>query len=104
MDNDNQIFELMTKMYAEMQDGFKKVNERFEKVNERFEKVDGKLEKIDNIVVQMETENKEKFGALFDGYKLNSEKLDRIEKEHGEKLEIIEQVLTKHDAVIRNAK
>lgn len=52
----------------------------------------------------METDNKEKFGALFDGYKLNSEKLDRIEKEHGEKLEIIEQVLTKHDAVIRSVK
>ncbi len=83
MDKDNQVFELMTKMYAEMQEGFKKVGERFEKVN-------GKLEKIENIVVQMETENKEKFGALFDGYKLNSEKLDRIEKEHGEKLEIIE--------------
>ncbi len=118
MDNDNQVFELMTKMYAEMQEGFKKVDERFEKVDERFEKVDerfekvnerfekvnGKLEKIENIVVQMETNNKEKFGALFDGYKLNSEKLDRIEKEHGEKLEIIEQVLTKHDEVIRNAK
>ncbi len=104
MENDNQVFELMTKMYAEMQEGFKKVDARFEKVDARFEKVDGKLDKIEKIVVQMETENKEKFGALFDGYKLNSEKLDRIEKEHGEKLEIIEQVLTKHDAVIRSVK
>ena len=41
----------------------------------------GELEKIKNIVVRIENEHGQKLGALFDEYKLNSEKLDRIEKE-----------------------
>ncbi|NMB40664.1 MAG: hypothetical protein GX996_01845, partial [Firmicutes bacterium] len=39
------------------------------------------LEEIKNIVVRIENDHGQKLGVLFDGYKLNSEKLDRIEKE-----------------------
>jgi len=40
-------------------------------------------------VIRIENDHGQKLGALFDGYKLNSEKLDRIEAE-----------VTKHDEII----
>ncbi|MBS3947551.1 MAG: hypothetical protein KGZ57_04470, partial [Dethiobacter sp.] len=40
-------------------------------------------------VARIENDHGQKLGALFDGYKLNSEKLDRIEAE-----------VTKHDEII----
>ena len=39
------------------------------------------LEEIKNIVIRIENDHGQKLNALFDGYNLNSEKLDRIEKE-----------------------
>ncbi len=36
---------------------------------------------IKSIVLKIENDHGQKLGALFDGYKLNSEKLDRIEAE-----------------------
>ena len=39
------------------------------------------LQEIKDIVVRIENDHGQKLGALFDGYRLNSEKLDRIEKE-----------------------
>ena len=74
MGKENKTFELMTKMYSEMQEGFKKVDERFEGIEERL----GTLEKT---VLKIENEHGEKLDALFDGYKQNSDKLDRIERE-----------------------
>lgn len=38
------------------------------------------LTRVKEIVVRIENDHGQKLGALFDGYKLNSEKLDRIEK------------------------
>jgi len=38
------------------------------------------LAEIKGIIVRMENEHSLKLGALFDGYTLNAEKLDRIEK------------------------
>jgi hypothetical protein len=47
------------------------------------------LAEIKTIVVKIENDHGQKLGALFDGYKLNSEKLERIESE-----------VTKHEEII----
>jgi len=62
------------KMYAEMKEGFKHVDERLTSV----EKAVSKLEKT---VSKIEVEHGQKLSALFDGYVQNSDKLDRIEAE-----------------------
>ena len=67
-----QLFEFMTKMYGEMQEGFKEVKSEIKKTNA----------KIDHKVMP-------KIDALFDGYKQNSDKLDRIEEEVSKHEEII---------------
>jgi archaellum component FlaC len=40
-----------------------------------------KVNKIDNTVIRIENVHGEKLSALFDGYKQNAERLDRIESE-----------------------
>lgn len=75
MNNEEIIFELMTKMYNEMQNGFMIVNER--------------LDKVEKSVVNIENDHGKKLDALFDGYVQNSEKLTRIEKEVSKHEEII---------------
>lgn len=50
------------------------------------------LQFVKERVVKIEIEHGQKLGALGDGYKLNAEKLDRIEKE-----------VTKHDEIILRA-
>ena len=67
-----QLFEFMTKIYGEMQDGFEEVKNAVKKTN-----------------IKIDHEIMPKIDALFDGYKQNSEKLDRIEKEVSRHEEII---------------
>lgn len=47
------------------------------------------LAEVKAIVVKIKNDHGQKLGALFDGYKLNSEKLERIESE-----------VTKHEEII----
>ncbi|MGB4311887.1 MAG: hypothetical protein ACOX0L_09635 [Natronincolaceae bacterium] len=81
-----QLFEFMTKIYSdldgkivnmnkEMQEGFKEIREEIKGTKDR--------------VIIIEQEHGKKLDALFDGYKQNSEKLDRIEKEVSRHEEII---------------
>lgn len=104
---DEKIFDLIEKMYVEMQNGFKKVDERFvgvensiegidsriEGIDRRIESIDGRLsgleDKVTNINITLEHEIKPQLKALFDEYKQNSDKLDRIEKEVSKHEEII---------------
>ena len=81
---DDKIFELMTKIYSEMKQQFELVNKKFELVNK---KLDEKADKTD--IVKLENDLVPKIEALFDGYKQNTEKLDRIEKEVSKQEEII---------------
>jgi predicted nuclease with TOPRIM domain len=87
MDNEK-LYELITKMYAEMQNGFKHVDERFTSVDERFTSVDerfdsieGEIKSVKETVCKIEVEHGQKLSALFDGYNQNAQKLDRIEAE-----------------------
>ncbi len=75
MENE-QLFELMTKMYGDMQGEFKKVRED---MNKGFKEVNSKIDKIDNRVTIIEEDHGKKLDLLFDGYKQNADKIDRIE-------------------------
>lgn len=72
------LFELMEKMYAEMQDIKKDVK--------------GNSYKIDNlekIVLRMEQNHGQRLEALFDGYIQNAQKIDKIEREVSKQEEVI---------------
>ena len=64
---DDKMFDLLEKMYVEMKEGFKEVNIR--------------IENVENKVIIIEQEHGKKLDVLFDGYKQNADKLDRIENE-----------------------
>ena len=75
MNNEEKLFELMTRMYGDMQEGFKDIRER--------------LDKAEKSIVTIEVDHGKKLDALFDGYKQNAEKLTRIEEEVSRHEEII---------------
>lgn len=75
MDKSNELFELMTKMYSEMQEGFSSVNQRLDKVENRLDKVENEVT-ITNITI--ENNIKPKIEALFDGYKQNTEAINAL--------------------------
>ena len=74
-----QLFEFMTKMYGEMQEGFGQLNSRMDNMEGEIKKTNAK---IDHEVIP-------KIDVLFDGHKQNADKLDRIEKEVSKYEEII---------------
>lgn len=76
---DEKVLDLLEKMYITMQEEFKKVNSRIDGLENEAKKTNAK---IDHEVMP-------KIDALFDGYKQNSEKLDRIEEEVSKHEEII---------------
>lgn len=81
--SNEQLFEFMTKMYNEFNGKFdsmdKEMKKGFKELKDENKKTNAK---IDHEIMP-------KIDALFDGYKQNSEKLDRIEKEVSKHEEII---------------
>ena len=77
-----QLFEFMTKMYSEMQEGFKGVDSRIDNL-------ENEVRETKNKVIAIEQEHGKKLDALFDGHKQNADKLDRIEREVSKHEEII---------------
>lgn len=69
---DDKLFDLMSKMYSEMQDGFKGVNDRIDRLENR-------MDKLEKNQVKLENEVHEGFKTLYDGYVQNAEKITRIE-------------------------
>lgn len=61
---EDKTFELLTKMYSEMNTRFGEMNTRFDEVNK---KLDGKADKSDIVRIEERMENNTK--ALFHGYK-----------------------------------
>lgn len=100
MEDDKDMFELMTKMYAEMQSGFKNINSEIralksgqEELKASQEELKASHEELKNEVRKtnavIENDIKPKIEALFDGYKQHGEQLNRIEKEVSKHEEII---------------
>lgn len=89
---EDRTFDLMSKMYTEMNSRFGEMNSRFNELNK---KLDKKVDKDDIVRIEDKLENKTK--ALFDGYTQTYEKLTDIEK----KLEYISNKVEKQDIEIR---
>jgi len=103
---EDKTFDLLGKMYTEMNTKFGEMNTRFgemdskfDEMNSRFDeiniKLDKKADKTDIVRLEDKLENKTK--ALFDGYTQTYEKLTDIEK----KLEVISIKVEKQDIEIR---
>lgn len=75
MDKTNELFELMTKMYSDMQEGFSNVNKRLDNVENRLDKVENEVSKTN---ITIENDVKPKIEALFDGYKQNTEAINEL--------------------------
>lgn len=75
-DND-QMFELLTKMYSEFQGMKSDINSMKSDMNERFDNLEGRVDTLESVVrktnMTIENEIKPKIDALFDGYKQNTE-------------------------------
>lgn len=89
MDNEK-LFELMTKVYSELQSTKTEMQNGLKEVKE-------KLEKVENAVTGLEYELKETKKALYDGYVQNTESIKRIEI----KLDEISEKVDKHDIKIQ---
>lgn len=66
--NNNDLFELMTKMYGEIQEMKGEFNNRFDKVEKEVTKTN----------VTIENDIKPRIEALFDGYKQNTESINKL--------------------------
>lgn len=96
MDNNKDLFELMTKMYADitnrmdsMQGDIKGVNKRLDNLETKVDNLETKVQHIDNKVSIIEQEHGKKLTALFDGYTQNAQKLDNIQEEVSKHEEVI---------------
>ncbi len=78
-----QLFEFMTKIYSDL-DG--KIGNMNKEMQEGFVEVKNEIKKAS---IKIDHEVMPKINALFDGYKQNSDKLNRIEKEVSKHEEII---------------
>jgi uncharacterized protein YukE len=72
---EDKMFDLVSKMYSEMKQGFAEVN--------------GKMEVLSKQVINLENDLKPKVEALFDGYKQHTDMLEHIKNEVSRQDEII---------------
>lgn len=89
MSGNEQLFELITKMYGEMQEGFREVKGRLDRVEGRLDGVEGRLDRVEKIVLHIEDDHGKKLQALFDGHTQLNSQLERIENE-----------VTRHEEII----
>lgn len=75
---ENKIFDLMEKMYGEMQE-----------MKGEMQEVKSRLGIVEKTVLNIENDHGKKLEALFDGYKQNSDQLERVEKKVSSQEEII---------------
>lgn len=77
MAGNNEMFELLTKMYSEVQGMKSDINGRLDNLDSKFDKLESKVDNLESEVrktnITIENEIKPKIEALFDGYKQNTE-------------------------------
>jgi chromosome segregation ATPase len=73
---DNEMFELMSKMYSEMQEGFKDIKKELNDHTERFENIENDIKKLGASIDGKVIPTSE---ALLDGYKDNAEHITIID-------------------------
>ncbi|HHT02494.1 MAG TPA: hypothetical protein GXZ96_07405 [Firmicutes bacterium] len=84
MGNEDKILFMMEKLHIELQ-----AVKQDMATKEELQKLATDIQKLREQVARIENTHGEKLGALFDGYKLVSEKLDRIEQEVSKHEEVI---------------
>lgn len=96
MENNKDLFELMTKMYSDFTTRMDRLETKIEHIDNKVDnletKVDNletKVKHIDNKVTIIEQEHGKKLTALFDGYTQNAQKLDNIQEEVSRHEEVI---------------
>jgi chromosome segregation ATPase len=104
---EDKTFELMTKMYAEMKQGFAAVDKRFNTVESDIKCLKDDVGGLKKSVMNLENDLKPKVEAALDGYKMVYEKL----QDHDKRFDNIEQKVdnltlrvTKHAGEIKNLK
>ncbi|MCR3922509.1 MAG: hypothetical protein NUK65_08345 [Firmicutes bacterium] len=85
MKDEEKIYNLLEKVYIELQATKSDITNIQSEIGE----VKTEVKTIKDTVIKIENEHGNKLGVLFDGYKQNSEKLDRIETEVAKHEEII---------------
>lgn len=95
-----EIFELLTKMYAEMNERLGSMDEKFDSMEKRFDRLEEKADTSSGNIMNLESELKHAKNILLDGYKQTYEWLTALEEkfdelsekveEQGVRLEIIE--------------
>ncbi len=75
---EDKIFELIEKMYNEMQNGFREVRKDIIRLDK---KIDDKVDDVRQDIVRLENKMDENHKALYDGYKQNSETITEIRED-----------------------
>jgi chromosome segregation ATPase len=81
---EEKIFNLIESMYNEMNNRFEQMDKKFEQMDKKFEQIDKRFDEVNAEIVKnrtaiVELENRlgDKIDALFDGYKFNTEAIQR---------------------------
>jgi predicted nucleic acid-binding Zn-ribbon protein len=82
---EDKMFDLMTKMYNEMQG----MNSKIESIEQNMGRMESKINTVEQNIVRMENKIDTKLSALFDGYTQNTEQLNRITEEVAKHEEVI---------------
>lgn len=93
---EDKTFDLIEKMYIEFSRKFDSIDKKFDSIDKRFDSIEGDIKylksdisSIKKTVLHIEQDHGQKLQALFDGYKQNSDKLERIEAEVARHEEVI---------------
>ena len=82
MADSNEMFDLLTKMYSEVQGMKYEFNERFDSLEHKFDNLENKVDNLENKAdktnIIIENDIKPKIQALFDGYKQNVEVINAL--------------------------
>lgn len=83
---EEKIFELLTQMYSElngkmdnMQNQLNGMQGRMDGMQNRMDNMHTEIKDLKKIVMNIETDHGNKLDALFDGYRQNAARLERIE-------------------------
>lgn len=88
MENEK-IFELMEKMYADLKGGMDNMQAEMKGIKKDVKGNSNKIDNLEKIVLRMEQNHGQKLEALFDGYTQNAQKIDKIEREVSKQEEVI---------------
>ena len=86
---DRELLELIARQVSTLTTQVDTLTTQVDGLTKDMAEVKTKLTSVENTVTRIENNHGEKLSALFDGYKLNSEKLDRVEQEVSKHEEVI---------------